>query len=61
VAKDDAFAGLQLADLDFDLLEMRMAVGSRIDARNFHDGAVVEKPSTKIKLILQNKSVNRTG
>src|SRR5262249_16354121 len=50
VAKENAVARLQFADLDLDFVEMRVAVVSRVDACDFH-ASLLRKAEAKSKLI----------
>jgi len=47
VAEDDAIPGLELLDLNLDLVEMRLAIRSGIDSRDFHGFALIEKSRVK--------------
>jgi len=51
VAENDALPGLELFDLHLDLFEMRVAVRSGVDSRDFHDFAFIEKRAVKNNLI----------
>jgi hypothetical protein len=53
VTEQNAVAGLELADIDFDFVEMRMAIGSGVDACDFH-GMFLEKAGAKSKLDNKN-------
>jgi len=51
VAKNDALPRLKLFKLHLDLFEMRVAVRSGVDSRDFHDFAFIEKRAVKNNLI----------
>jgi len=49
VSEDDALPRLELLDLYLylDLVEMRLAVRSGVDSRDFHDSALTENSAVK--------------
>ncbi len=54
VAEDDALPGLEFFDLHLHLVEMRLAVPSGVDSRDFHDSALIENSALKNKIIFEH-------
>jgi hypothetical protein len=47
MAEDNPFDRLEFFDLDDDLVEMRLAVGSSVDPHDFHGSGLIEKSGVK--------------
>ena len=50
VAKGDSLPRLKLLDLHLDLVEMRLAVRSGIDSRDFHGSGLMKNSAVKYKI-----------
>ncbi len=54
VAEDDALSGLELFDLHFDLVKMRLTVRSGVDSREFHGSALIENSAVKNNILFEH-------